>query len=319
MRAGSATLGLGVASSTTALLLALICLQVALATFGVLAKAVLDIVPPLTLEGARRAFAGAILIAGVALAGRSIRPTRRDVLDAIVPGVIGFGLGRACVMVALSMTSATNVALIDSSAPAVALALSVVAGLERPDRRVIGASLVAFAGVAGLVVAGGVASAPNLGDLIALGSPVSWGAIYVWLGRRAPDPATRSRRTAWFCLAGAGALAVPALTPGLVAILDLIDPRVVGVLALGIAIGVAENTLTFRGIEVLGAVRTAEMEYLVPVLTAVTGLVLLQVPILPAQVAAIAVVLGALVVGGRARRARWRRQGPLPGQPCCVV
>jgi drug/metabolite transporter (DMT)-like permease len=90
------------------------------------------------------------------------------------------------------------------------------------------------------------------------------------------------------------------------------------VLVLGIALGTVENGLTFRGIEVLGAVRTAELEYLVPVLTGVVGLLLLQVPIMPVQAVAIAVVVGALVAGGRARREA-RGGVPLPGQPCCVT
>ena len=93
-------------------------------------------------------------------------------------------------------------------------------------------------------------------------------------------------------------------------------------LALGIAIGVVENGLTFRGISVLGAVRTAELEYLVPVLTAIVGLAVLGIPVAPLQAGAIAVVLAALAIAGRARR---RASGDLtgdrllPGQPCCVT
>jgi drug/metabolite transporter (DMT)-like permease len=308
----------GIPLRAGALLGSLLGLQLALALFGVLAKDVVGTVAPLTLEGARRAIAAAILVLGLVLTGRQVRPTRRDALDAIIPGVIGFGFARACVMVALSMTSATNVALIDSSAPAMALALAMLAGLERPRRTAVIASVVAFAGVGGLVLAGGLTGPPSLGDVIALGSPLSWGAIYVWLARRSPDPASRLRRTAWFSLAGAAALAGPALAPGAAALGALFDPGIGLVLAIGVGIGVVENNLTFRGIETLGAVRTAELEYLVPILTAVLGLALFGVPLLPIQALAIVVVVGALVVGNRARTDR-SGPVPLPGQPCCVT
>jgi drug/metabolite transporter (DMT)-like permease len=300
------------------LLAALLVLQLALASFGVIGKEAVALVPPLSLEGARRAISAAILVGGLAVAGRQIRPTGRDLLDAIVPGIIGFGLARGCVMVALSMTSATNVAVIDASAPAMALVLSILVLGERPRRVAIIASMTAFAGVALLVLGRGLSGPANLGDVVALGSPLGWGAIYVWLGRRAPDPASRLRRTAWFSIAGAAALALPALAPGPAALLAFADPRVALVLVLGVAIGVFENNLTFRGIEVLGAVRTAELEYLVPVLTAILGFTLLGVGVLPIQVASITVVLGALVVGGRARREAGK-VGALPGQPCCVT
>jgi drug/metabolite transporter (DMT)-like permease len=154
--------------------------------------------------------------------------------------------------------------------------------------------------------------------VLALGSPLAWGAIYVWMARRAPDPATLLRRTAWFSLAGAAALAGPALLPGPDALTMLLDPRVVGVLAMGIGIGLVENALTFRGIAALGPVATAELEYLVPPLTAGMGLALVGTPLLPAQAAAMAAVIGGLVLAGRVRQ-RHRAEVALPGQPCCVA
>ncbi|HEX6129704.1 MAG TPA: DMT family transporter [Candidatus Limnocylindria bacterium] len=301
-----------------AFIVALLGLQVALACFAVFAKEAIEVVPPLTLEGARRLSAGLLLLAFVGLTGRGWRPTRRDLADAVLPGLLGFGLGRACVMTALSMTSATNVAVIDSSAPAVALVLALLLRLERPRALAIGGSLVAFGGVLGLVLAGGGLGVPNVGDVLALGSPLAWGAIYVWMARRAPDPSTLLRRTAWFSLAGAAALAGPAVLPGPEVLGLLLDSRVVGVLVLGIGIGLFENALTFRGIAVLGAVATAELEYLVPALTAGIGLVILGTPVLPPQALAMAAVVGGLLVAGRVRH-RDSVGHPLPGQPCCVT
>jgi drug/metabolite transporter (DMT)-like permease len=301
-----------------AFLVALLGLQVALAAFAVFAKDALEVVPPLTLEGARRLSAGVLLLGFVGLTGRGWRPTRRDLADAVLPGLLGFGLGRACVMTALSMTSATNVAVIDSSAPAVALVLALVVRSERPRPLAIAGSVVAFGGVLGLVLAGGGLGVPNAGDVLALGSPLAWGAIYVWMARRAPDPATLLRRTAWFSLAGAAALAGPALLPGPEVLALLVDPRVIGVLMLGIGIGLFENALTFRGIAVLGPVATAELEYLVPAFTAGIGLALLGTPVLPAQALAMVAVIGGLLVAGRVRQ-RDRAPVQLPGQPCCVT
>jgi drug/metabolite transporter (DMT)-like permease len=296
----------------------LLALQLALAAFGVLAQSAIAVVPPLTLEGARRLAAGAALLFVVAASGRGWRPTRSDLADALIPGLLGFGVARGCIMIALSMTSATNVAVIDASAPAVALLLALLVRAEPARPVAIAASLLAFGGVLMLVVSGGRTGLPNGGDLVALGSPVVWGGIYVWMARRAPDPSTLLRRTAWFSLAGAAALAGPAVVPGVGALALLVDPRVVWVLVLGIGIGMVENALTFRGIAVLGAVPTAELEYLVPPLTAVVAMTAFGITPQPLQLAAMGLVIVGLTVAGRVRT-RARREVLLPGQPCCVT
>ena len=296
----------------------LLLLQVALALIFVGGKEALAHVPPLTLEGARRLVAAAILLTVVAVreGPSSLRPRRADLLDAVLPGLLGFGFGRACVMLGLSMTGPTNVALIDASAPAVALILAAVLAVERPRRLAVAGSLLALAGVLGFIVAGGGLSGPSGGELVVLGSPLAWGAIYVWIARR-PTASTLLRRTAWFSLAGALALAVPGFvlaSPTDVA--ALVAPSVLPVLLLAIGVGVVENWLTFRAVGVIGAVPTAEFEYLVPVLAAVVGLALLGAPILPLQVAAGVVILGGLAISGRTRAPV---DEALPGRPCCVA
>lgn len=306
---------------------ALLALQVGLALLGVLNKQAVSVVPPLTLEASRRLAAGTLLLLLVALRGGGVRPTRRDLLDSVVPGLLGFGVARGCVMVGLTMTSPTNVALIDSGAPAVALLLAGVLAVERPSRLAVVGSLVAFGGVIGFVLVGTRLATPNVGDVITLGSPLAWGAIYVYLARRG-NPGSLLRRTAWFSLAGGIALAVPGLGLNASALRSLLDGAVLPALALGIAIGLVENWLTFRAITVLGSVQTAEFEYLVPGLTAAAAFVILGLPVLGAQLVAGVVVVSGLIVAGRARAgaARASRQPqpqpadglPLAGQPCVV-
>jgi drug/metabolite transporter (DMT)-like permease len=303
---------------------ALLALQVGLALLGVLNKQAVSVVPPLTLEASRRLAAGTLLLLLVALRGGGVRPTRRDLLDAVVPGLLGFGVARGCVMVGLTMTSPTNVALIDSGAPAVALLLAGVLAVERPSRLAVVGSLVAF-GFIGFVLVGTRLATPNVGDVITLGSPLAWGAIYVYLARRG-NPGSLLRRTAWFSLAGGIALAVPGLGLNASALRSLLDGAVLPALALGIAIGLVENWLTFNAITVLGSVQTAEFEYLVPGLTAAAAFVILGLPVLGAQLVAGVVVVSGLIVAGRARAgaARASRQPqpadglPLAGQPCVV-
>ncbi len=80
----------GVGMSRRLLLVgALLALQVALALLGVLNKSAIEVVPPLTLEATRRLAAGALLLAFIAIRGDGLRPGRRDLIDAVVPGVIG--------------------------------------------------------------------------------------------------------------------------------------------------------------------------------------------------------------------------------------
>ncbi|HEY5630127.1 MAG TPA: DMT family transporter [Candidatus Limnocylindrales bacterium] len=304
-----------------ATVLSLLALQMALALFFVGGKAALETVPPLTLEAARRLVATVILFAIVARREgvRSLLPRRRDLGDAVLPGVLGFGLGRASVMVGLSMTSSTNVALVDACAPAVALILASAVALERPRRLAIFGSLVALGGVAAFILAGAALSLPTGGELVVLGSPLSWGLIYVWVARRTTS-SSLLRRTAWFSAAGALALAVPGFvlqSPATIAMLG--SAVVLPVLALGIVVGVVENGLTFRAVGVIGAVATAEFEYLVPVLAAAAGLLLLGVPVTAMQLIAGAVVLGGMAVSGRARAAGADDSVVRAGQPCCVT
>lgn len=311
-----------VPSPRTVTLISLLALQVALALLFVGGKEALSVVPPLTLEAARRLAATAVLVGILAWreGPRSLIPRRTDLADAVLPGLLGFGLGRACVMVGLSLTSATNVSLIDATAPAVALILAAVTALERPSRVAIAGSSVALAGVAAFILAGAALSLPTGGELVVVGSPIAWGAIYVWVARH-KGASSLLRRTALFSAAGAAALSVPGLvlaTPAQVA--ALASGVVLPVLALGIGVGMVENALTFRAVPVIGPVATAEFEYLVPVLSAAGGLLLLGVAVTPVQLVAGAVVLGGLAVSGRARRgARGVRDREiLPGQPCCV-
>lgn len=307
-----------------ALIAALLGLQLALALLGVLNKDAVTVVPPLALEATRRVAAGLLLVVLIAARRRRLRPSRQDLVDAVLPGILGFGFGRACVMVGLSLTSPTNVALIDSGAPAVALLLAVVVGVERPPRFAVIGSLVALAGVVGFVLVGSGLGAPNLGDVITLGSPLAWGGIYVYLARRG-EPGSLLRRTAWFSLAGGAALAVPGFALNVSALPLLLDGRVLPALGLGILIGLVENWLTFRAIVVLGAVQTAEFEYLVPALTAGAAFVLLGLPVMGAQIAAGLIIVLGLLAAGRARASAHVRERtfagdgrPLAAQPCVV-
>jgi hypothetical protein len=85
-----------------------------------------------------------------------------------------------------------------------------------------------------------------------------------------------------------------------------------------IVVGVVENGLTFRAVGVIGAVSTAEFEYLVPMFSALAGLLLLGSAITAPQAIAGAIVLGGLLVSGRARAGRTRATDVRPGQPCCI-
>jgi drug/metabolite transporter (DMT)-like permease len=146
----------------------------------------------------------------------------------------------------------------------------------------------------------------------------------VYLARRG-EPGSLLRRTAWFSLAGGAALAVPGFALNVSALPLLLDGRVLPALGLGILIGLVENWLTFRAIVVLGAVQTAEFEYLVPALTAGAAFVLLGLPVMGAQIAAGLIIVLGLLAAGRARASArvsertFAGDGrPLAAQPCVV-
>jgi drug/metabolite transporter (DMT)-like permease len=109
---------------------------------------------------------------------RSFRVARSDVRLVVVGGVLIF-LNQLCFVVSVHETSASTVALILGALPIFTGLIASLFGIERLSGRFWVAAAVAFAGV-GFVAAGSGGFSGNVGgDVLALGTTISWAGYSV--------------------------------------------------------------------------------------------------------------------------------------------
>ena len=109
-------------------------------------RVMVETVPPLLGAGARFAVAGAVMLAVLSLRGASVRPTRAQLLSALLVGMLLPG-ANAVVSVAEQEVPSSVAALLIASVPLWVILLRRAAG-EPVPRASVGAVLVGFAGVA---------------------------------------------------------------------------------------------------------------------------------------------------------------------------
>jgi drug/metabolite transporter (DMT)-like permease len=95
-------------------------------------------------------------------------------------GVLGVGANNVAVTLGVSMTTASDTALIFASVPVWGMILGSVLGLERPTRGGVLGVVVAIAGV-GVVVGGGLGGSGTslVGNLLVIAATVCWGSYAV--------------------------------------------------------------------------------------------------------------------------------------------
>ena len=282
-------------------------------TTYVIAKPVLEVVPPLTLALARFGLAAVILIP-IGLRQPGPLPSRRALLALGFFGVTGFYV---CLNVGLKLTSASAAALINGAGPAVTalVALPVVGERLRP----IGVVGLIFSGLGvGLIVlseaASGGGGAPLLGGLLVFGSSLSW-AIYTALARRLARYGAL-RLTAAAAMVGT-LLLVPLAAAELltVAVPPPSGPTIIAVLYMALGPSAAAYLLWTAGLRVVPANQAGAFLNLVPVGGVVlAALVLGDLPPPGALLGGGLVLAGVWLTtrlghGGQPRRGALRRPG----------
>ena len=136
--------------------------------------------PPIPFVAMRFTLAGLLLLALVALLEPADgRPARRDLLSLAGVGLIGVGANNVAFTLGVSMTTASETALIYAAVPIWGILLGLALGLERPTRWGILGVCLAFFGVA-VVVYGGLTGSPSLlGNLLVVVATVCWGSYAV--------------------------------------------------------------------------------------------------------------------------------------------
>jgi drug/metabolite transporter (DMT)-like permease len=136
--------------------------------------------PPLPFVTMRFTLAGLLLLALVALLEPAEgRPTRRDLLPLAGVGLVGVGANNVAFTLGVSMTTASETALIYAAVPIWGILLGLALGLERPTPWGIVGVCLAFLGVAVVVYGGLTGSTSLLGNLLVLVATACWGSYAV--------------------------------------------------------------------------------------------------------------------------------------------
>jgi drug/metabolite transporter (DMT)-like permease len=229
------------------------------------------------------------------------RPQRNDMLSMAGVGVVGVGMNNVAFTLGVSMTTASDTALIYAAVPIWGILLGLVLGLERPNPwGVVGVAL-AFLGV-GIVVYGGLGGGGGAsleGDLLVLIATVCWGSYAVLslplLGRHPPLV------VAAYTMLFGGLAAAPFALPGIVS-------AQWAEASSGAWEAVAYSTLLVaafgfyawqRGVSRVGANRVLVYQYLITLVGVAAGVVLLGEGLTANKVIGGTVILGGVYLARR--------------------
>jgi drug/metabolite transporter (DMT)-like permease len=152
-----------------------------LGTNPVAVKLAVADVPPLPFVTIRFLLAGLVLLPVALLLGRGREVGRRDLLAMAGVGFVGVGMNNVAFTLGVSMTTASETALIYAAVPIWGILLGLALGLERPGLwGVLGVAL-AFLGV-GVVVYGGPGGGGGSsleGNLLVVIATICWGSYAV--------------------------------------------------------------------------------------------------------------------------------------------
>jgi drug/metabolite transporter (DMT)-like permease len=151
-----------------------------LGTNPVAVKVAVAELPPVPFVAMRFTLAGLLLLTLVALLEAAEgRPGRRDLLSLAGVGLVGVGANNVAFTLGVSMTTASETALIYAAVPIWGILLGLALGLERPTPWGILGVCLAFLGVAVVVYGGLTGSTSLLGNLLVVVATVCWGSYAV--------------------------------------------------------------------------------------------------------------------------------------------
>jgi drug/metabolite transporter (DMT)-like permease len=270
-----------------------------LGTNPVAVKVAVSEVPALPFVAMRFTLAGLLLLVIVFLVGLD-RPGRRDLLSMAGIGLLGVGMNNVSFTFGVSMTTASDTALIYAAVPIWGILLGLALGLERPTRWGVMGVALAFLGV-GIVVYGGLRGGTSLeGDLLVVIATVCWGSYAVLslpLLRRHP-PLVVAAFTMLFGGLAATPFALPAF---MTAEWDEVGRVAWEAVAYSTLLVAAFGFYAWqRGVSLVGANRVLVYQYLITFVGVVSGVVLLG------EILSANKIIGGLVILGGVYLARRR-------------
>ncbi len=143
-------------------------------------KYAVGFIPPLPFVSVRFVLAGVVLWVVLRLFGRGSKLGAKDLLPMAGLGLVGIAMNNVLFTHGVSITTASNSALVVATAPLWGMLLAFVLGWERPNwKGIVGVGL-ALLGVAVIVYRGlGESGASLTGDLLVLGAAAAWGSYAV--------------------------------------------------------------------------------------------------------------------------------------------
>lgn len=217
---------------------------------------------------------GAVVLLGLACALAPL-PGIADIRRLMALGVLGHGVYQGFFIYGLSMTRAGTAALVVASSPAIIAIVGHALGVEVITRRIIGAIVLSFIGIA-IVVLGSSqhdtgATASVIGDLLILVSTVAW-AFYTTLLRDYTRRIEGLHIAAWTLLGGTIPIILVAIPALVRTSFPAITPMTWGaILYSGAgAIGIA-YLFWYRGVRVIGSTRTAMFSQLQPMIALIAA------------------------------------------------
>ncbi len=245
-----------------------------LGTNPVAVKYAVSAVPPLPFVALRFTLAGLLLLGAVRFLGSGGGVERKDLLAMMGVGALGVGATNVLFTSGVSLTNASDTALLYAVVPVWGMILGSVLGLERPTLRGILGVGVALLGIVVVVYGGLGGSGSSLeGNLLVLGATVCWGS-YTVLSLPLLEKYSPLVVAAYTMLFG-GLAALPFALP--------IFPNVDGdAMSIGVWAAVVYSTVLVaafgffawqRGASLLGANKVLVYQYLITFVGVVSGMV----------------------------------------------
>ncbi len=271
----------------------------------VLARPVLDALPPLWAAAVRFLLAASMMLAIAGMRRENLLGLlRRHAAVYALLGIVGITAFNVLFFYALKSTSANNGALIMAINPLLTVLLAAIFLGERVSGRHALALPVALAGVAVVISGGDLGRLETLrfshGDLLMLAATFSW-AAYNILTRRFMPQGSPLAHTSWIMAAGALALLAFALGSG--SHIHAVGEKAIESMVLMVVGGTVLAYLFWgMGIVRLGAGRTAIFINLVPVFAMLTGSVIGKLPSGAQLVGGLLVLSGVIIAMLPSRR-----------------
>lgn len=274
--------------------LALVAMTLIWGTNFVVIKASLTQFAPFAFMALRFAIAGSLLLLVLYLREHSLRLERRDYVRVAVLGLIGTTAYQPLFISALSLTTASNAAIIVASAPAFIALINRLLGREALGGRGWAGIGLSFVGILLIVASSGTGlrldGATFLGDMLILAATLCWSLYSVLsvplLGRYSP-----LRIAALATAIGA----VPLIVMGVPSLLSQNWAQVdrggwTGLIYSAVFAVVVAYIIWNHGVQKIGGARTAVYNNLTPLVAALTAALFLGEAITPLEIVGAAVI-----------------------------